>query len=177
MNARCYDEEIADKVLWIEVMDREGLIYRMPMNREEWSYKHSPFQSGGGRELIILSAGFSLTPGEHEGLADPGSIKKRMLEKRDDREKKGHYRAPCAGSAFKNNRSFGAPSGVLIENCGLKGRKIGAAAVAPWHANIIINEGGAKSADIRGLLDEVAAEVELSTGFRMEAEVLMVGDW
>ncbi len=171
MNARCYDEEIAEKILWIEVMDRKGKISRLTMSRNEWGYKHSPFQSEDGGELIILSAGFSLTPGE------PESIKKAMREKRDDRESKGHYKAPCAGSAFKNNRSFGSPSGVLIENCGLKGLKIGAAAVAPWHANIIINEGGARARDIHSLLEEVAGKVKESTGFRMEAEVLMVGDW
>jgi len=171
MNARCYDEEIADKVAWVEVMNRAGTISRLPMRRKNWSYKHSPFQSAAGRDLIILRAAFTVSPGA------PGEIKKSMREKRDDREKKGHYRAPCAGSAFKNNRAFGAPSGVLIDNCGLKGLKIGRASVAPWHGNIIINEGGARASDIRGLLEKVAAEVEQSTGFRMESEILMRGGW
>jgi len=169
MNARCYDEEIAGKVAWIDVMDRKGTTSRLVVNRDEWGYKHSPFQTDTGRGLIVLRGAFSISPGDAEEL------KASMREKRNDREKKGHYKAPCAGSAFKNNRAFGAPSGVLIEKCGLKGLKIGRASVAPWHANIIINEGGARGADIRKLLEEVAEKVEISTGFRMEPEILMVG--
>ncbi|MCK5735533.1 MAG: UDP-N-acetylmuramate dehydrogenase [Spirochaetaceae bacterium] len=171
MNARCYDVEIAEKVAWIEVMDRGGRVTRLPMNRDEWGYKHSPFQTEAGAEQTLLRAAFSMKAGESE------KIKASMREKRNDRESKGHYKAPCAGSAFKNNRAFGAPSGVLIDNCGLKGRKIGGASVAPWHANIIINDGTAKAADIRSLLEEVAGKVEETTGFRMEMEVLMVGGW
>jgi len=171
MNARCYDEEISEKILWIEAMDRSGRISRITMNKKEWGYKHSPFQTRNGGELTILRAAFSMSPGE------PSALKTGMREKRDNRESKGHYKAPCAGSAFKNNRAFGAPSGVLIEKCGLKGLRIGGASVAPWHANIIINEGSAKAADIRRLLDEVAGKVAESTGFHMEPEVLPVGDW
>ncbi len=171
MNARCYDEEIAEKILWIDAMDRSGRISRITMNKKEWEYKHSPFQTGIGKKLTILRAAFSMYQGE------PETLKAGMREKRDNRELKGHYKAPCAGSAFKNNRTFGAPSGVLIEKCGLKGLRIGGASVAPWHANIIINEGSAKAADIRNLLDEVAGKVAESTGFHMEPEVLPVGDW
>jgi len=84
MNARCYDEEIADRITWIEVMDRAGVVSRMAMNRGEWGYKHSPFQSEAGEELIILQAAFTMSPG------DAGDLKASMREKRDNREKKGH---------------------------------------------------------------------------------------
>jgi UDP-N-acetylmuramate dehydrogenase len=109
--------------------------------------------------------------------AGPEYLKAAMLEKRNDRESKGHYRSPCAGSAFKNNRDFGAPSGVLIDRCGLKGFRIGGAAVSPWHGNIIINDRGASARDVRDLLKEVGRRVEESTGFRMELEILTIGDW
>jgi len=171
MNARCYGEEIAGCVEWIEVMDRSGAVARLSFRKDEWGYKHSPFQTEEGRKLILLRAGFRITPGDSE------EIKAEMREKRNDRAKKGHFNAPCAGSAFKNNRDFGAPSGVLIERCNLKGRENGAAAVAPWHANIIINRGSAKASEIRNLLEEVAGKVKESTGFQLEMEVLMVGDW
>ncbi len=171
MNARCYDAEIADTLIWVDVMDRGGKVTRIPMNRNDWAYKHSPFQNGSGAELTILRAAFVMNS------KDPDLLKAAMMEKRDDRVLKGHYKAPCAGSAFKNNRAFGSPSGKLIDSCGLKGFKIGAAAVADWHANIIINEGSAGGNDIRRLLEEIARKVKESTGFLMEREVLMVGDW
>jgi len=171
MNARCYDVEIADFIVWVEVMDRGGKIYRIPKNRDEWAYKHSPFQGDAGGGLTILRAAFSMSPD------NPGRLRSSMREKRDDRESKGHYKAPCAGSAFKNNRAFGAPSGILIDRCGLKGFRIGGASVSSWHGNIFINDRNAGAGDIRGLLNDVVLRVEESTGYRMEPEILMVGDW
>ena len=64
-----------------------------------------------------------------------------MRERRADREAKGHYRLPSAGSVFKNDRSFGAPTGALLDGLGLRGRRIGDAMVSPWHANIFVNAG------------------------------------
>ncbi|MDF1566461.1 MAG: UDP-N-acetylmuramate dehydrogenase [Spirochaetaceae bacterium] len=168
MNARCYGGEIADILSWVEVMNFDGKVERIPMKKEDWDYKISPFQSGS---LVILRAAFRIES------RDSASLRAAMKERRDDREKKGHYRAPCAGSAFKNNRDFGSPSGVLIDSCGLKGRRSGGAAVSNWHGNILINDRGAKARDILALMEEVAREVERSTGFHMEKEVLAVGDW
>lgn len=48
-----------------------------------------------------------------------------------ERIDKGHFKFPSAGSVFKNNHAFGAPSGKLIDECGLKGTKIGGAQIAP----------------------------------------------
>ncbi len=168
MNARCYDAEISDSLIWVDTMDSGGQISRITMNRDDWSYKHSPFQN---RELTIIRAAFGMRSG------DPTQLRTAMMEKRDDRESKGHYKSPCAGSAFKNNRDFGSPSGALIDSCGLKGYRVGGAAVSPWHGNIFINDRSAAAGDIRKLISEVGQRVEESTGFRMEPEILMVGEW
>ena len=168
MNARCYGTEISHLLEWVEVMDPDGKIHTLALNPDEWAYKKSPFQNS---DAVILRAALRV----HD--ADPAELRRTMLEHRDDREAKGHFRAPCAGSAFKNNRDFGAPSGVLIDRCGLKGLRIGDAAVAPWHGNIVINDGKASARDIRRLLEKIAADVEAQTGFRMENEVLLTGSW
>jgi UDP-N-acetylmuramate dehydrogenase len=168
MNARCYDREISEVLSWAETMDEKGTVHRETVNPHEWGYKKSPFQRGG---RVILRAAFNMKQ------AGPEDLKAAMLEKRNDRESKGHYRSPCAGSAFKNNRDFGAPSGAIIDRCGLKGFRIGGAAVSPWHGNIIINDRGARARDVRDLLEEVGRRVEESTGFRMEWEILTIGDW
>ncbi len=166
MNARCYDAEIADVLEWVDVMKPDGQIRRIPFHSSQWSYKVSPFQAG---QDVILRGGFKVSPGSAT------SLRKKMLDHYFDRKDKGHYRAPCAGSAFKNNRAFGSPAGKIIERCGLKGFTIGRAAVSAWHANIFVNLGGATAMEFRRLIDEVAREVESRTGFRLEAEILYAG--
>ena len=166
MNARCYGAEIADVLEWADVMDEQGRVQRRAMEPSEWDYKISPYQHS---KWVILRAGFRMN------RDDPRLLRGVMKEHRNDREAKGHYRAPCAGSAFKNNRAFGAPSGVLIDRCGLKGMSVGGAAVSDWHANIFVNRGGAKACEFEELLTRAAVEVERSTGFRMEREVITVG--
>ena len=158
MNARCYEGEISQKFLWADVMDFGGSVKRIYREDQDWDYKISPFQNNDG---VILRAAFSLVKGDTEIL------RAFMTEKHNDREIKGHFRSPCAGSAFKNNRAFGSPSGALIDGCGLKGFRIGGATVSDWHGNIFINDRGATAEDIRELLDKVADKVEYSTGFRM----------
>ena len=174
MNARCYGREIADALLETVIMDfpeagsRGGGARSLPADRAAFGYKRSPFQS---RPCLILSAGFALKPGRGR------EIRREMEARRRDREEKGHYRYPSAGSAFKNNRAFGKSTGKIIDELGLRGLRIGGAQVAPFHGNIIINAGGAAAADIRALTGEVAARVKSAAGFVLEPEILFVGDW
>ncbi|MCG8452576.1 MAG: UDP-N-acetylmuramate dehydrogenase [Spirochaetales bacterium] len=168
MNARCYNQEISDVFEWADVLNADGSVERIPMNPNNWAYKHSPFQEDS---RCILRCGIRVEE------APFSELRQSMVEKRNDREEKGHYRAPCAGSAFKNNRDFGVPSGVLIDRCGLKGLRHGGASVSQWHGNIVINDQGATSSHVDSLLDEVARIVEEESGFCMEREVLRVGDW
>ena len=167
MNARCYDEEIS--YLFKEaVVYTGGEIKTVPFDKGEWGYKKSPFQTGGG---IILETLFQLVPG------DPVKLKSHAEEIYKDRQEKGHFRAPCAGSVFKNNRAFGEPSGKIIDRLGFRGFQIGRAAVSDWHANIFINKGGASASEIRDLILHVQNRVKEETGFFLEPEVLFVGDW
>jgi UDP-N-acetylmuramate dehydrogenase len=171
MNARCYGHEIADMLVETEIMDfslSPPKILRLPVNRSEFSYKRSPFQR---RDAFILSAVFQLSPGNTE------EILAHMDANRRDREEKGHYRFPSAGSVFKNNPEFGKPTGKIIDELGLRGLQIGGARIADWHGNFIINTGGASAKDIRALTEEAAARVKEATGFILEPEILFVGDW
>ncbi len=100
-----------------------------------------------------------------------------MKGHRADREGKGHFLYPCAGSVFKNNRAFGAPTGQLLDSLGLKGRSIGGAQVAPYHGNIVINTGGATAADVRALIELMETEALRARGLRLEREVILTGEW
>ena len=134
----------------------------------DFGYKRSPFQ---GKDNLILNACFKIKAG------NKNEIQNQIEKNRKDRETKGHYRFPCAGSAFKNNRDFGKPTGQIIDEHGLRGFQIGGAQVAPYHGNFVINTGGAAASDIRALMDEVAERVKRATGFVLEPEVLFIGEY
>ena len=168
MNARCYEKSVSDALIETEILNENFEKQIIPFRAEDFSYKKSPFQN---RDVLILSASFAVQGRESE------YIRKEIASYRQDRRDKGHYRFPSAGSAFKNNRNFGAPSGKIIDELGLRGFGMGGAQVAPWHGNIIINTGNATAGDIKGLMDEVARRVKGERGLELESEILFVGDW
>ena len=169
MNARCYGAEISDVLQSVDYLPGAGgQTRRYEKKAEDWGYKRSPFQDG---EKVVLSASFLLRPG------DPAEMRRRMHSYREDRERKGHFLHPCAGSIFKNNRAFGAPTGKIIDSLGLKGTRIGDAQIAPYHGNIFINTGRARAADMRGLIERVEAEARARLGIELEREVILVGQW
>jgi len=173
MNARCYDLEMADRIAWIECL-RPGKpeAERKAFDASEWSYKRSPFQPGGeAAGAAILAVALRVEAGEPEAIAAA------MREKRADREAKGHYRLPSAGSVFKNDRRLGVPTGKLLDGLGMRGRRIGDAMVSSWHANIFVNAGRATAADMRELIETARAEAREKLGVELEPEVLMVGDF
>ena len=166
MNARCYGKEIADVLAWTEILEEDcPRITRINTDLTMFGYKYSPFQK---MDCLIINAGFNLRAG------DKHKIKAEMDKNIQDRKDKGHYLFPCAGSAFKNNRDFGKPTGQIIDELGLCGLSIGGAQIALFHGNIVINKGGATAADIRALMDEVSIKVKEATGFVLEPEIIFV---
>jgi UDP-N-acetylmuramate dehydrogenase len=168
MNARCYEKSISDVLVRTEVLETDGTIRTVATVPSEWGYKLSPFRKSGG---VILRARFHLQSGA------PEAIRSEMALRRADREAKGHFLHACAGSMFKNNRDFGAPTGKLIDSLGLKGRRIGDAVIPPYHGNFIVNLGNASARDVLSLIELIEGEVGGKLGFALEREVLLVGDW
>jgi UDP-N-acetylmuramate dehydrogenase len=168
MNARCFEREISDVLEFADYLDTDLVLRRREKEPSEWRYKVSPFQGMGG---VIVRAGFRLVHG------DAQAIEAKMKSHRADRESKGHFLYPCAGSVFKNNRAFGAPTGQLLDSLGLKGRSVGGAQVAPYHGNIVINTGGATARDVLALIELMEAEVLRAWGFKLEREVILAGEW
>lgn len=168
MNARCYEKEIADILVWTDIINANGKIERILFSPEQWSYKKSPFQENNP---FILRAAFKIEATTSTNLTE------KMISYKQNRTDKGHFKFPCAGSTFKNNRAFGQPTGKIIDSLGLKGYSVGDAAVSDFHANIIINKGNATSKDIRRLIEEIQTLVKKETGFSLEPEIEFVGEW
>lgn len=202
MNARCFEKEISDvvrKISWIE-WDGEKCVQREKIfSKEDWGYKRSPFTR---TRKIVTRVEFVLPQKNSEEKIDASfctfreaktrgaqasenssasmkdlrqkSLQERAREFVTFRKQKGHFEFPCAGSVFKNNRAFGEPSGKVIESLGLKGAQIGGAQIAPFHANIIINKGGATCSDVCALVELVKREAKNQRGFDLEEEIIFV---
>jgi UDP-N-acetylmuramate dehydrogenase len=168
MNARCYGRSISEALLGVQYAEPTGAITAVGVEQEQFGYKRSPFQDSS---CLILSASFALEPG------DTAVMRQQMEAIKEDRQRKGHFRYPCAGSIFKNNREFGDPTGKLIDALGLRGRCIGGACVSERHGNIIVNTGSATAQDVLQLIRLLESEVQGAYGFRLEREILLVGQW
>ena len=164
MNARCYEVSISDvisSVKYIDLSDFTEKTYSVDLS--EWDYKKSPFQTG---DKIITQVNFNVKKGNSK------EIEEKSLSFIKDREIKGHFKFPSAGSVFKNNRNFGKPSGKIIDEVGLRGFSVGQAQVAPWHGNFIINNGNATASDVRNLVEIIQEKVLKETGFMLECEII-----
>jgi UDP-N-acetylmuramate dehydrogenase len=123
------------------------------------------------RRDIVLSATFRLAPADPERL-------RRIVEENLEWRRLRHPpldTEPSAGSIFKKIEGIGA--GRLIDECGLKGHRIGGAMVTRRHANILINESGATAADVRALIAHIQEVVAARTGYRLEPEIAFVGEF
>lgn len=168
MNARCYGSSIDDVLESVHYLDEHTEARTLTAAHEEFAYKLSPFQL---HDWTITEAVFKLTPGKAEELTA------RMQEYYEDRCTKGHFAMPCAGSVFKNDRRFNAPSGKILDELGVRGMRVGGAQVSELHANIIVNTGDASAQDIRDLTYRLRDMVEAARGWTLEPEILFIGDW
>ncbi|MDR0684423.1 MAG: UDP-N-acetylmuramate dehydrogenase [Spirochaetaceae bacterium] len=168
MNARCWGRSVSDALYGVDILDEDLNVVFEPFCAGEWAYKRSPYQN---RDVLILAARFRLSGGDRAG------IQERMAGYRLEREQKGHFRCPSAGSVFKNNPALGKSTGQIIDELGLRGMRSGGAQVADWHGNFIINSGGATSSDIRTLVMAVLSEARARLGIELEPEILFIGDW
>jgi len=123
------------------------------------------------RDDVVLSATFRLSPGDPERMRQ---IIEENLEWRSLRHPPLDTE-PSVGSIFKKIEGVGA--GRLIDECGLKGAKIGGARVTHRHANIFVNDGDATASDLVALIQHVQGVVERETGYRLETEIGFIGDF
>ena len=160
MNAGAYGGEICQVCTSVDVMTMDSTIKTYRGDEMRFSYRHSRLEDEGG---IVLSADFVLTP------KPESEIRATMQDLMNRRKKSQPLDLPSAGSAFK--RPVGGYAAALIDQAGLKGFRVGDAAVSEKHAGFVVNLGNAKAEDVIKLLKEVSNTVFANSGIFLEPEV------
>lgn len=160
MNAGAYGGEIGKICESVTVMDAGGQMRQMGREDLKFGYRHSVLEETGD---IVVSAVLALTEDS------PEVIKGRMKELLSKRSASQPLDLPSAGSAFK--RPVGGYAAALIDQSGLKGFRVGNAAISTKHAGFAVNLGGATAQDVRRLLQQVSDRVYADSGIRLEPEI------
>lgn len=200
-NAGAHDGDIAGNLILAEILHREiedkkpnnGNSPQMVIHREEWSverfefsYRSSVIKQGGtgrrhpngpdftGRsviyqpEIIVLAVLLRLARSTEEAV-------EARIEKLTANRRRTQPPGASMGSMFKN--PSGDHAGRLIEAAGLKGTRVGDAAISSLHANFFINYGNASAADVWDLISLARSVVANKFGTNLELEIEMIGSW
>lgn len=160
MNAGAYKSDMSAIVEEVYVL-KDHTICAMKTKELHYRYRHSIFQTH--RDWIILGARLQLQPGDQKEIRDlMDSRRKRRMESQP-------LDKPCAGSMFRNPSEHQAWQ--LIEQIGLRGKRIGGAMVSEKHANFIVNEDHASAKDVVELVETIQKEVKERFGVDLITEV------
>jgi UDP-N-acetylmuramate dehydrogenase len=151
-----------------EILTEEGERRTVGLDYLQFGYDTSVFHH---RHDVALAVTFRLTP------SDQGTMHRILQENLSWRGARHPWLEihPSAGSIFKKIEGVGA--GRLVDQCGLKGFRIGDAQISHLHANIIVNLGHATAADVRALIAHAQHAVEEKFGQRLEVEISFVGEF
>ncbi|SPD73631.1 UDP-N-acetylenolpyruvoylglucosamine reductase [uncultured Desulfobacterium sp.] len=163
MNAGAFGHEFGSRVEDIDIITRQGDVIRKARNQLIFYYRGLEIERG----QVVVRARINLEKDSKEAVAGriADYLKRRSIGQPLD--------FPSAGSVFKNPPDHYA--GRLIEEAGLKGKKIGGAMISEKHANFIVNTGNATAKDIIELIYFAQSKVRDRTGIELEPEIKIVG--
>ena len=163
INAGAYGGEIFDVLETVRLVARDGARRVAPASEIPHGYRWTQLCETGE---IISQATLLLRPASTEEIRE----KTRVVS---DKRRGALPGEPNAGSIFKNPKDDYA--GRLIEACGLKGERRGDAAISTRHANVIVNLGAARAADVLTLMRLMRDSVREKFGVALVPEVEFLG--
>ena len=151
-----------------EILSEEGKRTTVGADYVKFGYDDSVFHH---RRDVILASTFKLSRG------DPAAMHRVLQENLSWRGAKHPWLEwhPSAGSIFKKVDGVGA--GRLVDQAGLKGRRVGDAQISHIHANILVNLGAATARDVRELIDLAQGTVQKQFNVRLDPEIAFVGEF
>jgi UDP-N-acetylmuramate dehydrogenase len=166
-NAGAHGGEIRDRLAWAEAWDpASGEVGRLTPGECGFGYRESRFKH---EPLVVVAAGLDLAPDE------PAAVAERVAAFQAQRQATQPLAEQNAGSVFRNPP--GDHAGRLIDEAGLKGRRVGTASVSTRHANFIVSDRDGRATDVRRLAEEVRAAVSEASGITLTFEIEFVGAW
>ncbi len=165
MNAGAWGTCMGDRVLRLEGVTPDGEPHLFDRESLHFGYRTLDLPPG----FVVTGALLSGAP------ATPAEVKARAQEYFKRRRDTQPTQEPSAGSVFKNPP--GRAAGQLIDECGLKGVRVGDAEVSRIHANFIVNAGKAAASQVVALMGMIQERVYVKHRLKLEPEVRIVGDW
>ena len=160
MNGGSYGTEIFDCIEEVEVCKENGEIATYRKSDLTFKYRTTEIKEN---KWIVISALFKFRRGFDKECAE---------DKYAQREAKHPLDLPNLGSTFKNPE--GTFAAQLISDAGLKGYRVGDAAVSPKHPNFITNLGNAKFSDVISVIEHVKEVVFENFGIKLETEIIII---
>jgi UDP-N-acetylmuramate dehydrogenase len=174
MNAGAHGQEFSQVVRRVDVVNSAGELHTLRGSDVPWRYRGS-----GLEDVVITAVTLQLSRG------DPAVLRRDVERHMRWRREGTPFDEPCCGSVFRNpatidggegpQHASSRSAGQLIDAAGLKGFRIGGAAVSPKHANYIVNLGGATAADVLGVIEAIQGRVLHDFGIELELEVKIIG--
>ena len=164
-NAGAYGMSVSDCLLEGRVFSKTERKIKIFRNSDfAFSYRNSILQGG---EYILVDAVFSLV------RDDPRKINSSLKDIIAKRRASQPIKERSLGSVFKRHNI--APVSLLIDNAGLKGRRVGDAVVSEKHAGFIVNVGNATARDVQDLISLISRELNEKYGIIPETEIEFLG--
>ena len=159
---------IAELFRSCDILDERGIRRTVRADYVQFGYDDSVFHH---TRDVVLSATFQLE------RADPATLHRVLQENLSWRGSRHPWLAvhPSAGSIFQKIDGVGA--GRLVDQCGLKGFRIGDAQISHIHANILVNLGHATAADVRAVIAHAQQAVKARFGHELQVEIGFVGEF
>lgn len=177
MNAGCYGSYVADHLVSVDVVLRDGSLVTLGKDDLNFAYRQSDLPD----EAIVVSAMFEA------GQEDPEALHARMTDQLAKRDATQPTKDRSAGSTFRNPAGFSSTGRAddvhdlkawkVIDEAGLRGATVGGAQMSPKHSNFMINTGDASAADLETLGERVRKEVYAHSGIRLEWEIMRIGEF
>ena len=165
MNAGAFGQEIAPVVEKVYGVSMEGEPFSADAGQIDFGYRRVPILD----QIVVTGAQLRF---EKEA---PETLRRRVKDILKMRNRKQPLNYPSCGSVFKRPKGYYA--GALIEEAGLKGKRIGGAEVSQKHAGFIVNVAGACAEDVYGLIKLIEKKILDRFGVRLEREVKLVGEF
>lgn len=163
MNAGAYGGEMSNVLTKVKVLCADGSIKWKNVSELDLGYRKSNILANNE---IVLAAKLKLAYGNRD------EIRAQIEDLNNRRSEKQPLEYPSAGSTFKRPEGYFA--GKLIDDAGLRGFRLGGAAVSQKHCGFVINYDNASSDDIKKLIEHIKREVYEKFGVKLECEVRMI---